>query len=33
MNDSLLEKREHDFVQQSVRNMCAKFKVDRLKKL
>ena len=24
------KKRGHDFVQQSVRNVCAKFKVDRL---
>ena len=31
MNDSLLEKREHDFVQQSVKNVCAKLKVDCLK--
>ena len=30
MNDSLLEKMWGRFVQQSVRNMCAKFKVDRL---
>ena len=30
MNDSLLEKTHARFVQQSVRNVCAKFKVDRL---
>ena len=31
MNDSLLEKLSHVFVQQSVRNVCAKFKVYRLR--
>ena len=30
MNDALLEKTRARFVQQSVRNVCAKFKVDRL---
>ena len=29
MNDSLLGKRGHGFVQQPVRNVCEKFKVDR----
>ena len=33
MNNSLLEKGRHDFVQQSVRNVCTKFKVDRLSRL
>ena len=32
MNDSLLEKLRHDFVQQSVRNVYAKRKVDRLRR-
>ena len=31
MNDSLLEKLSHGFVQQSVRNVCAKFKIYRLR--
>ena len=30
MNGSLLEKRGHGFVQQPLRDVCAKFKVDRL---
>ena len=30
MNNLLLEKRGHEFVQQPVRNVCAKFTVDRL---
>ena len=30
MNDSSLEKRGHGFVQQSLRDLCTKFKVDRL---
>ena len=30
MNNSLLEKTQHGFVQQSVRNVGAKFKVDCL---
>ena len=30
MNDALLEKTRARFVQQSVRNVCAKFKVDCL---
>ena len=30
MNNSLLGKTRHGFVQQSVGNVCAKFKVDRL---
>ena len=31
MNNSFLEKHRHEFVQQSVRNASAKFKVDPLK--
>ena len=30
MNNSLLGKRGHGFMQQSVRNVCSKFKVDSL---
>ena len=30
MNNSLLEKRGHGCMQQSVGNVCAKFKFDRL---
>ena len=30
MNNSLLGKCGHGFMQQSVRNLCVKFKVDRL---
>ena len=33
MNNSFLEKRGHGFVQQSVRNVCAKFTVDPLSRL
>ena len=33
MNDSLLEKREHGVVQQSLTDVCAKFKVDRLSRI
>ena len=33
MNDALLEKTRAQFVQQSIRNVCAKFKVDRLSRL
>ena len=30
MNNSLLRKTRYDFVQQSIRNVCAKFKIDPL---